>query len=397
LTTDAELWIDFWRDTYAFVASRVSAALRSILAKAGLDDRPVPLPVFLSICAQANLPLQGPGLIAPAVLAFQEVKAAFRARLQAHANEEEYQLTKDDCHVVRQNFEFPTFDEYTYPSADLQIAAESTEAISRGDYRWIVSELHPPVAMLHHGTYWACPDKARLNVAFTQSACHQPNFHFGLFAADMNAHTTVRIFDALPDLTWFVSPQRGDPKWKTISPNQAEVHVARETGDVRLRCIGSGESLGSFARAWVIPLGFHPFQFGLAPHTPRLRCGRAIVQRQTWVVRLEEMPPGSYKGVSIDLVAGVDQLRKARGWPRYIYIRPSEQALRRSGGEGRDKDTKPIFIDLESYLFLETFHRWLVKAGELEVTEMLPAPNHIFWQEKDGRRTFELRTLIVPA
>ena len=68
--------------------------------------------------------------------------------------------------------------------------------------------------------------------------------------------------------------------------------------------------------------------------------------------------------------------------PRLVYIRPTEQALRRSGAEGRDKDTKPVFIDLESYLSLEIFHRWLVKAGELEVTEMLPTPEHLCWQEK---------------
>jgi hypothetical protein len=89
-------------------------------------------------------------------------------------------------------------------------------------------------------------------------------------------------------------------------------------------------------------------------------------------------------------------LRAANDWPRFVYIRPTEQALRRSGAEGRDKDTKPVFIDLESYLFLEIFHRWLSKAGELEITEMLPAPDDLWWQEADGRRTFELRTLIVP-
>ena len=55
-----------------------------------------------------------------------------------------------------------------------------------------------------------------------------------------------------------------------------------------------------------------------------------------------------------------------------------------------------LLIDLESYLFLEIFHRWLSKAGELEVTEMLPAPDDLWWQEADGRRTFELRTLVVP-
>lgn len=129
---------------------------------------------------------------------------------------------------------------------------------------------------------------------------------------------------------------------------------------------------------------------------PRLRCGNVIVQRRAWTITLDELGQGDFTGVSRDLVLAVERLRAARDLPRFVYIRPTEQALRRSGAEGRDKDTKPVFVDLESYLFLEILHRWLTKAGEVEVTEMLPTPDQLLWQEPDGRRTFELRTLIVP-
>ncbi len=214
----------------------------------------------------------------------------------------------------------------------------------------------------------------------------------------------MRWIDALPELMNFVAPQRGKAHWNIVLPAEAEVYIDEQTGDVCARKRGSREYLGSFARSWIIPLGFHPFHFGLAPHMPRLRCGRVIVQRRSWTVTLEELPQGDYTGVSRDLVLAIERLRAEKDWPRYVYIRPSEQALRRSGAEGRDKDTKPVFIDLESYLFLEIFHRWLTKAGELEVTEMLPDPEHLLWQEADsegtrgqgGRRTFELRTQIIP-
>ena len=108
------------------------------------------------------------------------------------------------------------------------------------------------------------------------------------------------------------------------------------------------------------------------------------------------MGVGNFSGLSRDLVLAIERLRAARDLPRFVYIRPTEQALRRSGAEGRDKDTKPVFIDFESYLFLEIFHRWLTKSGELEITEMLPTPDDLWWREADGRRTFELRTLIIP-
>lgn len=394
VATEAEPWIDFWRDNYAFIAARVAAGLQMILQKAPRRDGALPLPAFLRACEMAKLPLTGPGLVGLAMMAFQEVKAAFRERMKPHAHLPEYKLTAADCRIVRDNFHYQKFDEFTYPSADLQLAAKSTDAVAGGDYRWILSELHPPAALLHHAAYWNCPDEKILHDAL--SSVGGKLFHFGFFAADFTAHTAVRVFDAMPELATFVAPQRAAANWKRVPPAEAEVYVDEKTSDVRLRNARTREDLGSFARNWVIPLGFHPFQFGMSPQMPRLRCGKVIVQRRAWSVTKEELSGGDFSGVSRDLVVAVEKLRATKDWPRYVFIRPTEQALRRSGAEGRDKDTKPVFIDLESYLFLEIFHRWLTKAGELEVTEMLPAPDELCWMEKDGRRTFELRTLIVP-
>jgi hypothetical protein len=393
---DAAPWIDLWRDNYAFVASRVAAGLRGLLEKAPMKNGALPLPAFIRHCEQMKMPLTGPAMVGLAHLAFQEVKAAFREQMRNRPEADEWELTAEDCHFIRRNFEYPKFDEYTYPSADMQISARSVEGVERGEYQWVLAELHPPVALLHHGFYWACPDQAALGRALASTVNGRPTFHFGFFAIDFTATTTVRVLDALPDLTSFVAPQRGDPRWRVIPPAETEVYLEEGSGDVCLRTRASHQHLGSFARAWVIPLGFHPFLFGRSPHLPRLRCGKVIVQRRSWTVNLEELPPGNYTGISRALILAIESLRAAKGWPRHIYIRPSEQALRRSGAEGRDKDTKPVYIDLESYLFLEVFHRWLTKSGELEVTEMLPTPDQLLWQEADGRRTFELRTQIVP-
>jgi hypothetical protein len=393
---DAAPWIDFWRDSYAFVAARVAAGLRGIFAQLNENNRGIPLPAFLRSCAAAGLSLTGPGLIGLAVVAFEEVKAAFRERLSAHLDTDEYELSVEDCHVVRNNFDYPKFDAYTYPSADLQLSAASVTAVERGEYQWIVGELHPAGAMLHHCFYWCCPDKSAFHEALVAAVSAEPNFHFGFVPVDFTSHTTVRLFDALSQHSRFVAPERCKPEWRSVRPADAEVYVDRTSGDVCLRKADSHQYLGSFARAWLIPLGFHPFQFGIVPHTPRLRCGRVIVQRRTWTLKREELPVSNVTGLSRQLAVAVELLRAQKGWPRHIFIRPTEQVLRRSGAEGRDKDTKPVFIDLESYLFIEIFYRWLVKAGEIEVTEMLPDPDHLLWREADGRRTFELRTLIVP-
>lgn len=394
VTIEAAPWIDLWRDCYAFVAGGVAAGLRQIFETAGQPA--IPLPAFLRLCESAKLSLTGPGMVALAHIAFQEIKVAFRELMISHVGEPEYKLTLADCHFVRRRFQFPKFDEFTYPSADLQLAAKSSQAVAAGDYQWILAELHPPVALLHHGFYWSCPDPASLSADLSRTVFEKPSFYFGFSAADFTATTAVRFLDALPDSTYFVAPLRSNARWRTVAPAETEIYVDAGTGDVCLRKISDQQPLGSFARGWLIPLGFHPFQFGMAPHMPRLRCGKVIVQRRAWTVTLEELGKGDFTGVSRDLVLAVERLRGARDLPRFVYIRPTEQALRRSGAEGRDKDTKPVFIDLESYLFLEIFHRWLTKAGEIEVTEMLPAPDELLWQEPDGRRTFEMRTLVIP-
>jgi hypothetical protein len=392
---EAARWIDLWRDNYAFVASRVAAGLRALLEQAPLNNGALPLPAFLRHCANLKMALTGPGMVAFAHLAFTEVKEAFRRRMEGRTELPELKLSAEDCHFVRQEFSYPKFDEFTYPSADLQLAAPSLEAVARGQYRWILAELHPSVALLHHGFYWACPDKPALAQALEQTLFGQPNLFYGYFAADFTATTTVR-FDALPHATNFVATQRTIGTWQAFHPAETEVFIDDETADIGVRTRGSHQYLGSFARGWVIPLGFHPFFFSLGKHTPRLTCGNVVVQRRSWTVTLEELGPGDFTGVSRDLVVAVEKLRAARELPRHVYIRPTEQALRRSGVEGRDKDTKPVYIDFESYLFLEIFHRWLTKAGELEVTEMLPTPDQLLWREPDGRRTFEIRTQIIP-
>jgi hypothetical protein len=397
VAVDGAPWIDLWRDCYAFVAGRVAAGLRGLLEKAPLHDEALPLPAFLRHCAISKMPLTGPGMVSLAHLAFQEVKHAFQEKFRERAGAAEYELTAEDCHFVRQNFDYAKFDEYTYPSADVQIAAKSIEAVAAGEYQWILAELHPPPALLHHGFYWSCPDKVALSDALSKTLFGRPNFHFGFFAADFTATTTVHLFDALAGSSNFVAPQRGNPKWPTVRPAETEVYIDQASGDVCLRKIDNQQHLGSFARAWLIPLGFHPFSFSLGETTPRLRCGKVIVQRRAWTVKQEELGAGDFTGISHDLVLAIERLRARIDLPRHIYIRPTEQALRRSGAEGRDKDTKPVYVDLESYLFLEIFHRWLTKAGELEVTEMLPDPDYLLWREADGRRTFELRTLIVPS
>jgi hypothetical protein len=115
-----------------------------------------------------------------------------------------------------------------------------------------------------------------------------------------------------------------------------------------------------------------------------------IVQRRAWTVT--EGEPEAEISRASRAIWFCGRHARCRNLPRFA----SPSGDRRCVAGPKAATRIQAGVDL-SYLFLEIFHRWLTKAGELEVTEMLPDPDHLPWKEADGRRTFELRTLIVPG
>ena len=390
VTRDAAPWLDLWRDVFAFAASRANAKLAALHAAAGPRAGAVPLPAYLEAAQRAGLPLTLNGVPGLAFMAFMEVKAAFAQATAEREDARTWTLGPDDCAFLRRRFEFPRFDPFTFPSADLQLAARSPGDVAEGKHRWVLAELHlPPVAM-QHGVYWSCPDAAAFE-RWLRVMAGGPFVDWGFVPADLTNHTLLH-FEAAPDLWTYAGPGQVSPRWRSVRP--ADVEVVVEDGDVRMRA--EGRELGSFARSWVLALGFHPFVLTRAPHTPRLVMGRTVVQRETWVVGKRDLPRAPYRFASAELAMDVDRLRARRGMPRHVYVRPTDEAVRRLGAGGRDKDVKPVYVDLESYPFLDVLARWMAKHGELEVVEMLPGPDELPWREEGGRRTFELRTLVAP-
>src|SRR5947199_8977437 len=100
-----------------------------VLEKVGKSA--LPLPAFLRACETAKLPLTGPGLVGLALMAFQEIKAAFRERLKAQAHLADDELTAADCHFVREKVSSQKFDVLTFPFGDLQLAAKAQAGILR--------------------------------------------------------------------------------------------------------------------------------------------------------------------------------------------------------------------------------------------------------------------------
>ncbi len=383
-------WFDLWRDVYAFCAHRANEKLRALHATVPGRSGAVPLPAFLRASDAAGLPLTGIGIPALAHVAFGEARAAFREAMAGRKDARVWTLAAEDCAFLGRRFDFPRFDAFTFPSADLQLAAGSAADVAAGRHRWVVAELHLAAAVLVQSIVWSSPDREAFGRSVRSVAGRTCDWGF---PTDLVSHTMLD-FEPLAGLWTYLGPSAVAARWIAVRPADAEVVVA-DDGDVRVRA--AGVDRGSFARSWVLGLGFHPFVLPTGAHTPRLELGGVVVQRESWVVSAVDLPSAPYRSGAPELARDVERLRAARGVPRYVFVRPTEAAVRRIGAGGRDKDVKPVFVDLESYAFLDVLARWLAKHGELDVTEMLPGPDDLLWREADGRRTFELRTLVGPA
>ncbi len=394
---DARPWLDLWMDTYSLAAASAFAPLVELYRTAPRRDGEVSLPAFLGHCERGGRNLRAAALAAIGNEAFATVKADMRDVLSTRSDAEEWELTADDCHVVRKRHSFPFVDELSWPSADVQISARSADDVAGGDFQWIISELHVGTALFQNCFFWACPEQQWIGQFAERLRAGNPWLVHSHAVFGGGVHTTMDSAVDLMDAR-FVASERGKPGWRTVAPRDAVIYVDDAKLDIRVRHRETQEDLGSLTRAMFLGMGFHPFfPVAFTPHTPRLRLGNVIVQRQTWYVTHEELRGGPFQGVSRDLVLAIERLRATRNLPRWVYIRPSASVLQRSDFLARDKDLKPIYVDFESYVFAEIFAQRLAKYGELEVIEMLPDPEHMVWREPDGARAFELRTLVFSA
>jgi hypothetical protein len=106
---------------------------------------------------------------------------------------------------------------------------------------------------------------------------------------------------------------------------------------------------------------------------PRLVTGRIVLQRETWRI--------AGKGLVADTPAAafrtLQRLRRDLDLPRHVFVKLADQP-------------KPVYCDLNSPLLV----RSLTGHEDIELSEMLPGPDHLWWDTDGGRGTSELRYTV---
>ncbi|WP_033442360.1 lantibiotic dehydratase [Saccharothrix sp. NRRL B-16314] len=298
---------------------------------------------------------------------------AVAAQLQGKQDEREVEL--DPARLPRTSLD----DEVLISSPDLLLLADDVEAVREGRFRIVVGECHDTALLWGWPLrFHPEPGKVRDDVARAlRSAIGEQ------VVASVLPGRRVKITPfEYPGPTVELSAASTKPAVDRVPAHEVGTRVvdgrpvlhADRVGDFTLH---NGELHTVAHRTFGLPRVVPPKGWELGGHTPRLRIGDVVVQRERWRVQAGDLFPGTYAGDDLRLV--VDYRRAARrlGLPRYLFARV----------EG---DRKPVHVDGHSWLLLQLLHH-LAADKELVLTEMLPRPDQLWLSGSTGRFCSELR------
>jgi lantibiotic biosynthesis dehydratase-like protein len=278
-----------------------------------------------------------------------------------------------------------------YFCPDLMIAAESVDAIHRGDLLYVLGEVHSGKNTLGHAALVKQhPDVQQLLKA-TEWDWGIPRFK--ILDTQQAETTTVRTSNALlctSDYLVATTPDSVSPQGRASHPisefiireEEKELYVVSLRDGHRFHILDAFSDLfSSFVMnkgSWIPPL----------PRTPRILIDNLVIRRATWRFRGDELAFGEEKDESRSF-AGARKWMKVEGLPRRMFVRSSAEV-------------KPFYVDMDSPISVKILSRAVrvantsMEPGEFTFSEMLPDHNQLWLQDAEGTRyTSELRFALV--
>ncbi len=271
-------------------------------------------------------------------------------------------------------------------SPDLLICAQSLDAVRRGDFTVVLSELHAAWASCASGVFVAAhPDRARLRTAYAT------DIGIGridpLLPVDWPRHSPRLAFtlDSPDDIQLGFTPAPGaDPD--RLLPISA---VSVMDTDGQLVATGPAGRGWPLAEVFARPLAevtVDAFKLaGSGAHTPRITIDRVVVAREAW--RTTVAAAGLTKAADDrERYLAARRWRRELGLPDHVFVMIGTEQ-------------KPVFADLTSPLYVNSLCAMLRAASAdsgvdvpVTLTEMLPTCGQAWVPDAAGRRYFsELR------
>jgi hypothetical protein len=342
-----------------------------------------------------------PHVVAKDVYILKAVTAAFQERwskvLSLPEDERRVNYTTEELRVrVREAFDAPCagWRLGRYQSPDVMIAAQSAEAIGRGDYQLVMGELHVGGNTLGNTIFvHQHPSPSDLIKAFEADLpgpCIVP------IPPRQWPTVTARTVLALVspkdyglalsyDATSF-TPERMLPiSAFVIEECDGGLVVRTRDGQISFDIVEFfGAILSLLAASY----------FKILPalkHTPRVTIDRLIVTREAWCFSADEMEFAHLKEES-ERFLELQRWAREHDIPRFVFIKAPIEP-------------KPFYVDFASPIlvnfFTKTVRQTLREESEdhtITVTEMIPTPDQLWLPDAEGQLyTAELRMVAIEA
>ncbi|WP_437565321.1 lantibiotic dehydratase [Sorangium sp. So ce542] len=269
-----------------------------------------------------------------------------------------------------------------YHSPDLMIAAAGPEAVRRGDYRFVLGELHTgentasnPVFLNQH------PDPAALLAAIERDL---PEPRIAPVIPKQRSTRADQISFCPHDLDVEIGTTRS---WRprshvvpisglVVEEAGGQLIVRTRDGAQRFHAIAFFEhylKLESLAHFSLLPA---------LPHTPRVTLDSLVVSRERWRFAPSDLGFAELSD-PLERFLGARRWAQRAGLPRLLFVKIPEEV-------------KPCYLDMDSPVYVEIFAKLVRRASVVNITEMLPAIDEAWLLDAEGRSyTSELRVVAL--
>jgi hypothetical protein len=280
---------------------------------------------------------------------------------------------------------------------DVMFVADSAADLDAGDFLAVVGDCHAVRDLQTHTSI-----SPLLTKEFPQLPELVARHYADIVAEDEvlvnivrehDAKTSARVDLGLPDIE--VSGRSPRPRSEVITPESVFVRVTdhrlelRSTslqGRLRLMAAPAGTPsiLGDPLSVFAFPRHFGGGVLPIRPraHTPRISCGRVVLQREEWRIPAERLTEGRGGGDDAADFAAAHRLCAELELPPQVFAKVASEP-------------KPIYVDWDAPLLVRQLFRMARRDGRpVTLAEMLPGPDSL-WFSPDGQRyTCELRCTV---
>ncbi|MGH9822483.1 MAG: lantibiotic dehydratase [Blastocatellia bacterium] len=300
---------------------------------------------------------------------------------------------------VMQAFEAPGpgWNYAQYQSPDVMIAASSVDAIRRGEYQFVLGELH-----------------AAMNTLSTTLFVEHHPFPEDLFCAIDRDLPVPRVIIASSkyghssrDATALLSPKDYFLEFFDRTPSSPSQQclplgalvIDRIDGRVMVTTVDSAirfdaiEAFEGYLTSQLIKNAFRLVEPDT--HLPRITIDRLVVSRESWQFPAAEIE-FAFETSEAHRFLNARRWAQANGLPRYLFFKSPIEV-------------KPCFVDMDSPVLVNVFSRIVRRTAEgasvtnpsregqmIKVSEMLPGPDEAWLPDAEGNLyACELRIVAV--